>query len=114
MRVTLTTRTWLALALLAVVLVPVLTILAVILLAQNPALPRNAAVDDLAAHPSRWADRAWQVSERTTLRRLGVDVVIRDSAGRTIYRSGMDALAPATASRGAAAPAVGVHTELAE
>ncbi len=115
MRVTLTTRTWLALALLALVLVPVLTIIIIgLLLPRDLRFPSNAAVDDLTAHPSRWADRAWQVSERATLRHLGVDVVIRDSAGRTIYRSGMDPLAPATAYPGAAAPAGGVHTAIAE
>ena len=98
-RRTLPIRGWLALALVAVIAVPVIAsafseiILRVLVYQDTWTSPGERAVSRLLADADRWSDPAWQVETRTSLAATGIEFVLSEG-NREIFRSSADPVTP--------------------
>lgn len=94
---TLPIRTWLALALVAILAVPWLTAGALYEIGVRPRQDHRGAsawvdsapkvIQEIERNPSRWADRTWQAQIRRKLTAAGLNAVLTDRFGREVFRS---------------------------
>ena len=95
-------RTWLALALLAILVIPSLATGALSAWQQRLEEARRrshqesvlAVAREVSDNVGRWGDPTWQSAAAAKLHALGVDVILLDAAGREIYRSSSELLVP--------------------
>lgn len=82
-------RTWLVMALLIVLTLPLVAgaLLSRLLPLWLEPDPRVRLMNEVSASHARWLDPAWQASTRTRLAALGLEVVLLDDAGRELFRS---------------------------
>jgi signal transduction histidine kinase len=99
-RGTLPIRRWLALALVALIAVPVaVTAVVAFHLVGLPQTERFAAADRLQRDAARWHDPAWQAQMRDEFGPHGIDFVLIEN-GQEVYRSAPDPLAGADSRAG--------------
>lgn len=87
---TLPIRRWLALALLAIFVVPALSVGLLLTVYQGPFESEDEAARILRAGVARWSDPAWQAEATEAIWPSGVRFVLLDADGREVYRSAPD------------------------
>ena len=97
---TLPIRRWLALALLAIVFVPLIVTASLgVARVDVPQDTTGEGAELLERDVARWGDPAWREAAKEQLQARGVEFVLFDAAGRELYRTTPDPVADADLER---------------